>query len=296
MFMGRFLLAVVAFVTFGSIVFSSAQQATSKPQPRALVKVVSVKLEGADLVPEKLARQTENNLLFNRFPAANFEEQAREMIRVTLIRGGYRETTVEKLTVSAVGAATGPVREVAVAARVSPGEQYHISGVAIEGVEAETVTPQEVRDLIPFHPGDAVDTYKMLAGLAEIRKLYACRGYLKAEPVPIVDGHRATRTEYLTIDMREGKEYEVSSVKLEGFSDGTADRLLTAPGLQTGEKFSLCKIRDSEKELLGPTPVRIVMELTTDDEAGKVGVVFHPARENQWDGEVINHTTGRVLF
>lgn len=294
--------ALAVFVAVTAITVISRQNAASKaPESQArvsqLVKVVSVNVEGAEMVPEKWLQWIRNMLLQHQFPAASLEEEATKAIRVTLIRGGYVDTAVEKLTVTTVGDVAGSraVREVAVTARVNPGELYHMSGVAVEGVEAATVTPQEVRDLIPFHPGDAVDTWKMLEGLAQIRKLYACRGYIKADPVPIVSFHRETRTEFLTVQMREGKEYEISSVRLEGFPDGVGDRLLTAPGLQAGDKFSSCKIRDGEKEILEPS-LRLVMELTADDEAGRVAVILRPAADGQWDGQVIDHTSSKPTF
>lgn len=250
------------------------------------MRVVSIKLEGADTVPQPVLSSAEDAMERTVFRSSELSERTRAIVKRILVWAGYRDATVEAPTVAPAASAAGKasVKSVNLTVRVNAGDQYHISGVAIAGAEA--VTPQEVRDLIPFHPGDVDEIGKMLKALAEIRKLYACNGYIKADPVPLVDIHHATRTAYLTVEMREGKRYAVSSVKSAGFDDGTTERLLTAPGLQTGETFSSCRIKASVDEWSGARKP-FVIEVTPDDQTGKVAVVLRATSDSQRDGEIV---------
>ena len=279
-----FVLAVL--VTVGAKYLAFPQ--TPAPRSEQYVRAVSVKLEGVDTVPQPVLRSAEDAVEQTVFRSSELSERTRAIVRRILVRAGYRDATVEAPTTAPASGAAGDagVKSVDLTVRINAGDQYHISGVAIAGTQA--VTPQEVRDLIPFHPGDVDDIGKMLKALAEIRKLYACNGYIKAIPVPLVDIHHATRTTYLTVEMREGRRYAISSVNLAGFDDGTTEeKLLTAPGLQTGETFSSCRIKASVDEWSGAARRPFVIEVTPDDQTGKVAVVLRATGDSQRDGEIV---------
>jgi len=286
-----FVLAVL--VTVGAKYLAFAQ--TPAPRSEQYVKVVSVKLEGVDTVPQPVLRSAEDAVEQTAFRSSELSERTRAIVRRILVRAGYRDATVEAPTTAPASGAPGNtgVKSVDLTVRVNAGDQYHISGVAIAGTQA--VTPQEVRDLIPFHPGDVDDIGKMPKALAEIRKLYACNGYIKAVPVPLVDIHHATRTTYLTVEMREGRRYAISSVNLAGFDDGTTEKSLTAPGLQTGETFSSCRIKASVDEWSGAARRPFVIEVTPDDQTGKVAVVLRATGDSQRDGEIVESATAHPL-
>jgi len=282
-----FVLAVVVTVVANCLAFPQK----SAPEPGQYVKVVSVKLEGVDTVPQPVLGSAADAVERTVFRSSELSERTRAIVKRILVWAGYRDATVEAPTIApAAGAARDAnLKAVNLTVRVDAGDQYHISGVAIAGTQA--VTPQEVRDLIPFHPGDVDDIGKMFRALAEIRKLYACNGYIKAIPVPLVDIHHATRTSYLTVEMKEGKRYAISGVNFAGFGDGTTEKLLTAPGLQNGETFSSCRIKASFDEWSGTARRPFVIEVTPDDQTGKVAVVLRATSDSQKDGEIVEHAT-----
>jgi outer membrane protein assembly factor BamA len=286
-----FVLAVL--VTVGATHLAFTQE--SAPRPEQYVKVVSVKLEGVDTLPQPVLKSAEDAVERTVFRLSEVSERTRAIVKRTLVWAGYRDATVEapRIAPAAGAARDANVKSVNLTVRADAGDQYHISGVAIAGTQA--VTPQEVRDLIPLHPGDVDDIGKMLRALAEIRKLYACNGYIKAVPVPLVDIHHATRTSYLTVEMREGRRYAISSVNLAGFDDGTTEKLLTAPGLQTGEAFSSCRIKASVDEWSGAARRPFVIEVAPDDQTGKVAVVLRATSDSQRDGEVVERATPHLL-
>lgn len=286
--MVRAVLISAVLLAFGTESYAFTQ--TFVPKSEQYVSVHSVKFEGVDTVPQLVLTSAEDALERKVFRSRELPERTRAVVQRIMIWAGYRDATVEApMIATAANPGNASVKAVDLTVRVNPGDQYHISGVAIAGTEG--VSPQEVRDLIPFHPGDVDDIEKMLKALAEIRKLYACSGYIKADPVPLVDIHRATRTAYLTVQVREGRRYTISAVGLTGFDNGTSEKLLTAPGLQTGDRFSSCTIKASVDEWSGAARRPFVIEVTPDDQTGKVAVVLRATSDPQEDGEVVENPT-----
>jgi hypothetical protein len=113
----------------------------------------------------------------------------------------------------------------------------------------QAIAAQKVRDLIPFHPEDPDDEDRLGLALGEIRDLYACSGYLEADPELLPNYHRATHTVFFTVMMREGKPSIISSVRVLGLDGGLVEKLVTLPELQPNVVFSSCRIREAIRSL-----------------------------------------------
>ena len=209
----------------------------SAPRPH-LVRVRNVQLDGADSIPESITNVIRERISGARFRKDKLSTSSFGRLRQVLFGYGYMEAVVEKPIVTQVDKDL-----VDLAFHVEPGTRYYYSGLAINGVTA--FPPQQVRDLIPIHPNDPVDYDKLKAGLDGIRQLYACSGFLDANPVVEENYHRATHTLFFTVTMKEGEVSTISGVKVVGLESALVDKVITLPELQPKSVFSSCNIREA---------------------------------------------------
>ena len=218
---------------------SSTALAQLESPPKALsVTVRRVQLDGADSIPEAVANVIRERIMGNRFSKATLEVHSAGRVRQALYSYGFMEATVDPPTVNQADNDL-----VDLIFHIEPGTRYSISGLALGGVEA--FSPQQVRDLIPIHPGDPVDAEKLKRALGDIRHLYACAGFLDADPEVSENYHRATRTLFYNVRMHEGEVSTITGVKVVGLDGGLVDKVITLPELQPKSVFSNCRIREA---------------------------------------------------
>lgn len=231
--------ARVSVVFWWFVVASSTALAQLQSSPKPLSVIVrSVQLDGADSIPEAATNLIRGHIAGNKFSKATLAMQTAGRVRQGLYTYGFMEATVEPPAVKQAGD-----DHVDLVFRVDPGTRYYVSGLALGGVEA--FSPQQVRDLIPIHPGDAVDAEKLHRALGDIRHLYACAGFLEADPEISENYHRATRTLFYNVRMHEGEPSTIAGVKVVGLDRGSIDKVITLPELQPKSVFSSCKIREA---------------------------------------------------
>ena len=221
------------------VVLSSAHGQTRPSAGSAFVTVRSVDFDGTDSIPLSVTQIAQQRILAAAFTQSELVSQSTGWLRKVLYSYGYMEAVVDPPSVKPAEGRGGVVLRF----HVEPGERYYISGLAVGGTKA--LAAQEIRDLIPFHPGDPVDGEKLDLALREIRRLYACSGYLDADPQLSENYHRATRTLFFTVQMHEGDQYNIASVKVLGLDAALADKLITLPDLQPNSAFSECRIREA---------------------------------------------------
>jgi outer membrane protein assembly factor BamA len=209
-----------------------------------LVSVRSVMFEGADSIPTSITSIAQERVMRGRFQKSELVSTSTARVRQVLYAYGYMEAVVEPPSVKRVGSSSlqgGTAFELVF--HLQPGPRYYISGIAVGGTQA--IAPQQVRDLIPFHPGDPDDEDKLRLALGDIRHLYACSGYLDADPVLYVSFHRATQTVFFRVQMQEGEQSNILGVRVLGLDRGLIEKLITLPELQPNSVFSSCRIREA---------------------------------------------------
>jgi outer membrane protein assembly factor BamA len=249
-----------------------------RPSPGgAQVSVRSVMFEGADSVPTPISSIAQERVVRGRFQQSELVSLSAARVRQVLYAFGYMEAVVEPPRVKRVesnGLQQGTAVELVF--RLEPGARYYVSGIAVGGTQA--IAAQQVRDLIPFRPGDPDDEDKLQLALGDIRRLYACSGYLAANPVLYANFHRATQTVFFTVQMREGEQSNISGVKVLGLDRGLVDKLITLPELQPNSVFSSCRIREAVSSLWPPGPtssnLSFAIKAVRQREIRKVDVVI----------------------
>jgi outer membrane protein assembly factor BamA len=264
--------------------FVELSNATSQSRPRGgtLVTVRNVIFEGADSIPVAIASVIQKRISTAPFQESELLSMSTARARQALYAYGYMEAVVEPPTVKLLESEglqeNSPVE---LLFHLDPGPRYYVSGIAVGGTQA--IAAQQVRDLIPFHPDDPDDEDKLKLALGEIRDLYACSGYLDADPDLLLNYHRATHTVFFTVMMREGKPSTISSVRVLGLDGGLVEKLITLPDLQPNGVFSSCRIREAIRWLWPPgtTPSKLnfTIKVVRQREIPKVDVVidFSPA-------------------
>jgi outer membrane protein assembly factor BamA len=229
--------ATVAVWWFVIASSTALAQLESSPKPLS-VTVRSVQLDDADSIPEAVTNVIRGQIAGNRFSKATLDVHSAGRVRQALYTYGFMEATVDPPTVKQADNDL-----VDLIFHIEPGTRYYVSGLALGGVEA--FSPQQVRDLIPIHPGDPVDADKLHRALADIRHLYTCAGFLDADPEVSENYHRATRTLFYNVRMHEGEVSTITSVKVVGLDRGSVDKVITLPELQPKSVFSSCRIREA---------------------------------------------------
>ena len=239
--MRRVIVTLLRVCWFAGLLTNASAQSGLPLQPR-LVAVRSLRLDGADSIPESIANVVRERIVGSRFSKAELAADSAGRLRQVLYSYGYMEAAVDPPSVK-----QAHDNLVDLIFHVEPGTRYYISGLALGGVEA--FPPQQVRDLIPIHPGDPVDQDKLKRALNDIRHLYACSGFLNANPLVSENYHRATRTLFFTVRMHEGEVSTIASVKVVGLEPGLVDKIITLPELQPNGVFSSCRIREAIQAL-----------------------------------------------
>ena len=248
-----------------------------------LVSVRHVMFEGADSIPTSITWIAQQKIMTGRFQESGLVSMSTARVRQVLYAYGYMEAVVEPPSVKLVendGLEGGTAVELIF--HLEPGPRYYVSGIAVGGTQA--IPAQQVRDLIPFHLNDPDDEDKLRLALGEIRHLYACSGYLDANPVLSTNYHRATSTVFFTVQMQEGEQSIISSVRVLGLDGGLVEKLITLPELQPNGVFSSCRIREAISSLWPPgtTPSNLpfAIKAVREREIRRVDVVidFSPSQ------------------
>jgi len=216
---------------------TALSQSDSSPKPISLT-VRSVQLDTRDSIPEPATNMIQRQLVGIRFPKATLDMRSAGRVRQALYTYGFMEATVDPPMVKQADNDL-----VDLTFHIESGTRYYVSGLALGGVEA--FSPQQVRDLIPIHPGDPVDADKLQRALGDIRHLYGCAGFLDVKPEVSENYHRATRTLFYNMRMHEGEVSTIASLKVIGLDRGWVDKVITLPELQPKSVFSSCRIREA---------------------------------------------------
>lgn len=115
------------------------------------------------------------------------------------------------------------------------GKQYRLGELNI--IKAAAFPTQQLRDLFPLDRGEIFSREKIADGLQELRTLYSSQGYINFTGVPDTQLDEDSAVVNLTIDVNEGKQFRLRSVKVLGLDPDTKSRLLDAVEMKPGNTF-----------------------------------------------------------
>ncbi|HZT35736.1 MAG TPA: POTRA domain-containing protein, partial [Nitrososphaera sp.] len=118
---------------------------------------------------------------------------------------------------------------------VTRGQQYKLKALIIHGNRA--ISADQLKDIVKPKFGEPIDTVQLEDDLAQIKKLYATKGYLFAhvETAPEVDD--ATGTVICHIVIKEGDIYRMGDLSIEGLPEDNANRMAAQWQMKKGDPF-----------------------------------------------------------
>jgi outer membrane protein insertion porin family len=214
------------------------------------------------------------------YDKALIDKAEQELKRQYISRGYYAAEVITTVT---------PVERnrVAIVFNVDEGQVSKIVQINIVGNESfkESDIREEMQLSTPnwlswYTKNDLYSKQKLTADLEALRSFYLNRGYLEfvieSTQVSITPDKKGI---YLNINVREGKQYKVASIKLGGELLGKDEELAKLVNLKVGDIFSSAKLTESTKAIA--------------DKLGAYGYAFaaiNPQPNLQKDTQVVDLT------
>jgi outer membrane protein assembly factor BamA len=154
-------------------------------------------------------------------------------------------------------------RHIALSFHVDEGLQYSLDRITLKNYKL-MADVSAVRRLFPINDGDIFSREKIATGLQNLSKAYGEMGYINFTSVPDTKFDDEKKLISLEIDMDEGKQFCVSSVKVLGLHELARQELLEDLPIKRGQifnsrlwelslryssMFSDCQCGDSERRL-----------------------------------------------
>ncbi|MDQ3906736.1 MAG: hypothetical protein M3268_00145 [Acidobacteriota bacterium] len=155
--------------------------------------------------------------------------------RVYHERGYLRVKFGEPSARLAAGAAGCGANGVAVTIPVEEGSQYSWGGATWEGASA--LAPPELVAALGMKQGEVANEVKIERSLQEVQKAYGRKGYLTASFRPTPQFDDAARSVAYRFEVREGPQYHMGSLHVEGLSETDAGRVRALWQLGPGSVF-----------------------------------------------------------
>jgi outer membrane protein assembly factor BamA len=165
--------------------------------------------------------------------AVKHETQGTSLDRVTgealeRVRAGWQNRGYFKVQVTgeASSLTSSPASQrIALFVHVDEGPQYKLSGISFRNNKA-TSNAKALRNLFPIRDGDVFSREKIAKGLENLRKAYGQFGYINFVSVPDTTFDERKGLISLDIDVDEGKQFYVSSVKVLGLNESAQQEIL----------------------------------------------------------------------
>jgi outer membrane protein insertion porin family len=163
---------------------------------------------------------------------------------------------------------------------VDAGRQYRLE--EIHFLNGKQFPEEQMRQAFPIRGGDVFDTHKIQRGLEHLRKLYGDKGFINFTAAPDTQIDQKLRRISLNIDIEEGKQFRISSVKVVGLDSNLASRLLEQSKLRTGEIFSSSNLEEFFRRNKAVLPPDVIPEDDTqrivNDAGGTVALQMNLVR------------------
>lgn len=258
------------FPTFADEVKDMLRQPSQQP-PK--IRVASVNFSG-EAVRETIRAQMESDLEQTSLDEdLDWLDLLRETAVRTLQRHGYFRPEVRaRATVLSRDSAE---QRVSLTLEVSPGPQYTLAEIHIS--QAHEFAADQLRKLFPLQDGDLFNLDKIRAGMEALTRLYGSHGYINFTAEPDLRPDNAHHRILLRLDLEEGEQFRVGSVKVLSLEGQLPAESLTIK-LQPGDVFNSQLVeefyRDNQSVLPADVSPREDTQITQDARAHTVAAVF----------------------
>lgn len=157
---------------------------------------------------------------------------------------------------------------------IENGPEYRVR--ALQVLNATVFKPRELREKIPLEPGEIHNPDKIWGGIQSIERLYISKGYIDTTAGVTTSVDHSERLVDVFVEVREGKQYRVGTVKILGLTSQAMDLLRSIP--KPGQIFDSRSVEDFLKENKDVLPVDAsendVSTLPNNSEDGTVEILF----------------------
>jgi outer membrane protein insertion porin family len=157
---------------------------------------------------------------------------------------------------------------------IENGPQYRVRTLQV--VNATVFEPDELREQIPLEPGEIHNPDKIWDGIKSIERLYISKGYIDTTAGINTSVDHSKRLVDVFVEVREGKQYRVGTVKILGLGSKAQNllRSVLEPG-QIFDSHSLSAFLEANRELL-PVDVSAAKDITirSNSEDGTVEILL----------------------
>jgi len=167
---------------------------------------------------------------------------------------------------------------------VEEGREYKLAQIEWSG---NTVFPTaQLSKGIHQQPGQTVNAVQLSDDLDAIKPLYRSRGYMKAVVEPHLDLNDAEGTASYKLEVKEGDQYRMGDVEIEGLDEKSSAHIREAWTLHQGEPYDASYVKRFLKDTGALVPpsikwgVTIHEDLNEKDKSVDVTVRFKPKAAN----------------
>lgn len=157
---------------------------------------------------------------------------------------------------------------------IENGPQYRVRTLKV--LNATVFEPIELREQIPLEPGEIHNPDKIWDGIKSIERLYISKGYIGTTAGVTTSVDHSERLVDVFVEVREGKQYRVGTVKILGLTSKTMNLLRSIP--KPGQIFDSRSVEDFLEENKDVLPVDAsendVRTLPSNSEDGTVEILF----------------------
>lgn len=258
----RFLLAssLLLVISVDPLLGQSSNQATCR-QPEGSKATLRMEAAEAEHVPEIRVV----DLRFEGTPTLALSEQnqiAAEIMEVVEEdRKGWQESVQERVryawqvrgffhvqvqTASRELSSSPEVKNVALTFQIEAGAQYHLGHIRFKN--ARQLTDPQLRRFFPIDDGEILKVDKIAEGIEAMRRAYGELGFINFTAVPETVDERNERI-LLNLDLDEGKQFHISSIKVLGENQKLIAPLLRQYKIEPGEIFDVRRVEEFSRRL-----------------------------------------------
>lgn len=124
--------------------------------------------------------------------------------------------------------------QLALFAHVEENGQYRLGKITFKGNKAIPKSAA-LRTLIPLKDGDIFSRKKIAKGMENLRKAYGQYGYINYTGLPDTTFDEDKKLAFLEIDIDEGKQFYVSSIRVEGIGAPPRQQVLNELAIKPGD-------------------------------------------------------------
>ena len=189
------------------------------------ISIVEVSFSGSLLMPMSEQERIADSVK-GKTHGTSLEDVTEEGLE--RVRAGWQDLGYFKVQVTAETKVltSSPVNQrIAISVRVNEGQQYNLKGIQFKNNKA-IKRVDILRGLFPIADGEIFSREKIGAGLENLRKAYGELGYINFTSFPDTQFDDENRLISLVIDVDEGKQFRVGSLKVQGVEESLREEIL----------------------------------------------------------------------